>query len=167
MRNVDKRNTVCLDQLGNVAMAVVSLSFNFWALQMLLWNHKIGRKFPLGQKQPVLGITIGQETSFLREDFEDFAIWAWHTGCLEMISLSWIEFWIKSVSPSIIFSIFASSQPWRLKSKVIICKEWVMEARTHFWTPWELCWNHQILNLFLFLLAILAHCYTNISVFLT
>ena len=68
------KSTVCLDQLGNVAMAVVSLSFNFWALQRLLWDPKIGRKFPLGQKHTYVGVTMSKDGKQKKEQIQDLMI---------------------------------------------------------------------------------------------
>ena len=41
--------------------AAVSLFLNFWGLQWLLSDPKVGRKLLLGQKNSIMGLTISQE----------------------------------------------------------------------------------------------------------
>ena len=66
--------------------AVVSLFWEIWGPRRLPSDHKIGRKFPFGQKHHQMGSKVIQEDDCPKEEFQDEPIKHILQNVPEMIS---------------------------------------------------------------------------------
>ena len=66
--------TVCFRSSCFRTGAAVSLFWDFWCPQRLLYNNKTGRKFPLGQKHSLIGLGRRQEDGQQKGKNQDLLI---------------------------------------------------------------------------------------------
>ena len=72
--------------------AVVSLFWEIWGPQRLPSDHKIGRKFPFGQKHHQMGSKVIQEDDCPKEEFQDEPIKHILQNVPEMVSSFFFHF---------------------------------------------------------------------------
>ena len=80
------QDTVCFFSFVLRDKANVSLFWEIWGPRRLPSDHKIGRKFPFGQKHHQMGSTIIQEDDCPKEEFQDDLIKHILQNIPEMIS---------------------------------------------------------------------------------